>query len=163
LSFRLAQKAFSPVAIDLLVNDHDGLGAATNYENHLPEMFPHFQAESTKLPFTDGQFDAAIFNASFHYAESYENCLREALRCLKKGGLIIIADSPWYSQEKSGERMLAERRTTFLNRFGTLSNSIPSLEFLTDDRLARLELAFGIRWNRHTPLGVATADCKTKK
>jgi SAM-dependent methyltransferase len=151
LSFRLAQMAFSPVAIDLLANDHDGLGAASNYESHLSEMFPRFQAESTRLPFTDGQFDAVIFNASFHYAESYEKCLGEALRCLKPGGLVIIADSPWYSQEKNGERMLAERHKTFLNRFGTLSNSIPSLEFLTDERLAALEAAFGIKWTRYVP------------
>ena len=151
LSFRLAQMGFSPVAVDLLLNDHDGLGAATNYASHLPKMFPRFRAESTKLPFAEYQFDVVIFNASFHYAENYDKCLREAIRCLKKGGLIIIADSPWYSQAKSGERMLAERRTMFLNRFGTLSNSIASLEFLTDERLAALELAFGISWKRHSP------------
>jgi len=151
LSFRLAQMGFSPAAVDLLLNDYDGLGAAANYESHLPTMFLRFQAESTKLPFAECQFDAVIFNASFHYAENYEKCLREALRCLKKGGLIIIADSPWYSQAKIGERMLAERRTMFLHRFGTLSNSIASLEFLTDERLAALELAFNISWKRHVP------------
>jgi SAM-dependent methyltransferase len=151
LSYRLAQLNLTPVAVDLLVNSQDGLGASVNYDRHLDEPFLRFQAESAKLPFGDAQFDAVIFNASFHYAESYEKCTREALRCLKQHGMLIIADSPWYSRHASGEQMLVERRTYFLNRFGTLSNSIPSLEFLTDERLAALKQIFGIKWQVHTP------------
>jgi SAM-dependent methyltransferase len=151
MSYRLAQMGLRAVAVDLLVNEQDGLGAAKHYQEHLPELFPRFQAESARLPFAEGQFDAIIFNASFHYVESYRTCLREALRCLKRGGMIIVADSPWYSRQSSGERMLAERQTSFLNRFGTSSNSIPSLEFLTDERLSELEQAFEIQWERHVP------------
>ena len=151
LCYRLTQRGFHATAVDLLINEQDGLGAAKHYQGHLQELFPRFQAESAKLPFAKEQFHAVIFNASFHYAESYKACLGEALRCLKRGGMIIVADSPWYSRQNSGERMLAERRASFLNRFGTLSNSIPSLEFLTDERLDDLERAFGIRWERHAP------------
>jgi SAM-dependent methyltransferase len=122
-----------------------------HYDQHLREPFLRFQAESTRLPFCDGQFDAVVFNASFHYAESYEKCLREALRCLREGGMVIIADSPWYSRPQSGERMLAERHARFFDRFGTFSNSIRSQEFLTDERLQQLELALGIHWERHIP------------
>ncbi len=151
MSYRLAQMGFRPVAVDLLLNDQDGLGAARHYHPQLPEMFPRVQAESTRLPFASGQFDAVIFNASFHYAEDYRASLREALRCLKAGGLIVIADSPWYSRERSGERMLAERHAAFLARFGTPSNSIPSLEFLTDARLNDLEQTLNIRLERRVP------------
>ena len=151
MSYRLKRMGFRAVAVDLLVNDLDGLGAAKHYEYALGELFPRFQAENTRLPFASTQFDAVIFNASFHYAENYWSCLAEALRCLKKGGLIVIADSPWYSGENSGERMLEERRAAFLQRFGTLSNSIPSLEYLTDARLGELEKAFGIQWELHSP------------
>jgi SAM-dependent methyltransferase len=152
LSYRLALMGFRPVAVDLLVNDQDGLGAARHYQGHLDTMFPRFQAESTHLPFISAQFDVVIFNASFHYAESYTAALLEALRCLKTGGMIIIADSPWYSNKSSGERMLAERRSVFLTRFGTLSNSIPSQEFLTDESLRELEFKLGLRWSFHTPV-----------
>ncbi len=151
MSYRLTQMGTLAVAVDLLVNEQDGLGAVKHYREQLPELFPCFQAESSRLPFADGQFDAVIFNASFHYAESYETSLREALRCLRKGGMIIVADSPWYSRASSGEQMLVERRAAFLHRFGTLSNSIPSMEFLTDKRLSELEQTFGIRWERHAP------------
>jgi SAM-dependent methyltransferase len=151
LSFRLASMGFRPVAVDLLINDRDGLGAAKHFINHLPTMFPCIQAESTHLPFASGQFDAVIFNASFHYAESYAQAVSEAVRCLKPGGMIVLADSPWYRKESSGEQMLAERRAAFFDRFGTRSDSIPSQEFLTNKRLKDLEEEFELRWQRHTP------------
>jgi ubiquinone/menaquinone biosynthesis C-methylase UbiE/uncharacterized protein YbaR (Trm112 family) len=151
MSYRLSQTNLRPVAVDILINDQDGLGAATHYQEHLPKMFPRVQAESTHLPFASAQFDAVFFNASFHYAESYEATLREALRCLRNGGTIVVADSPWYSNESSGEQMLAERQVAFIKRFGTPSNSIRSLEFLTDKRLRNLEQNLGIHWERHTP------------
>ncbi len=151
MSYRLAQLGFRPTAVDLLVNDSDGLGAARFYRNQLPTMFSRFQAELTHLPFAPSQFDAAIFNASFHYAENYAETLGEALRCLKPGGLLLIADTSWYARESSGARMIAERQASFQSRFGTLSDSIPSLEFLTPQRLAALEHVFGIRWSAHTP------------
>ncbi|HLH34581.1 MAG TPA: class I SAM-dependent methyltransferase [Alloacidobacterium sp.] len=151
MSYRLSWLGFRAIAVDLLVNDQDGLGAATHYQSRLPDLFPRVQAESSKLPFTSGQFDAVIFNASFHYAESYTTTLYEAMRCLKDGGMVIIADTPWYSSRASGERMLAERRISFLQRFGTPSDSITSLEYLTDTQLIELEQAFGIRWEQHIP------------
>lgn len=151
LSYRIALMGFRPVAVDLLVNEHDGLAAAKHYRSRLHSMFPRVQAESTRLPFASEQFDAAIFNASFHYAENYSSTLLETLRCLKRGGLIIVADSPWYRKPSSGEQMLAERRTAFLERYGTSSDSIPSQEFLTDHRLRELEQEFRLRWERHTP------------
>jgi ubiquinone/menaquinone biosynthesis C-methylase UbiE len=151
MSYRFSQMGLQPVAVDLLVNDQDGLGAAKHYQKHLQEMFPRVQAETTALPFASAQFDAVFFNASFHYAESYEASLQEALRCLRNGGTIVVADSPWYSNESSGEQMIAERQAAFLKRFGTSSNSIRSLEFLTDERLRDLEEKLGIRWERHNP------------
>ncbi|HEY0759140.1 MAG TPA: class I SAM-dependent methyltransferase [Acidisarcina sp.] len=150
-SYRLAMMGLRPVAVDLLVNQQDGLGAARHFEEHLPTMFPRFQAESTHLPFGPALFDAVIFNASLHYAENYTATLLEALRCLKAGGMIVVADSPWYSKEASGERMVAERQAAFLSRYGTRSDSIRSQEFLTDERLDDLEVQLGLRWRRHTP------------
>ena len=71
------------------------------------------QAELDNLPFADSQFDLAIFNASFHYSENYDKTLAEALRCVRNGGMVVIADSPWYGDEWSGLQMLEERRALF--------------------------------------------------
>jgi SAM-dependent methyltransferase len=151
MSYRLALARYRPLAVDLLTNDLDGLGAAEHFRSHLPAMFPRFQAELARLPFQDEQFDAVVFNASFHYAEDYVATLREALRCVKTGGMVIISDTPWYSRDESGRKMVLERRTSFLQRYGTASDSIKSLEYLTDDRLRALEEQLGVQWTIHSP------------
>ena len=151
MSYRLAIIGYRPVAVDLVANEFDGLGAARHYQARLPSLFPRFQADMEHLPFQDAQFDAAIFNASFHYSEDYATTLRSVLRCVRKGGLVIISDTPWYSREESGRQMLQERRTAFLRTYGTSSNALRSQEFLTDERLRDLESELAIRWNVHTP------------
>jgi SAM-dependent methyltransferase len=151
MSYRLALANYRPVAVDLLTNDRDGMGAAKHFRKHLPTMFPRFQAELARLPFQDEQFDAVIFNASFHYTEDYVGTLREALRCVKRDGAVIISDTPWYSRDESGRRMVAERSAAFFKQYGTASDSIKSLEYLTDERLRTLEEQLGIRWTIHRP------------
>ena len=133
MSFRLAWEGHLPVAVDRLTNDRDGLGAGVHYNRYLPEPLPRFQAEMTRLPFGPQQFDVILFNASFHYTEDYEATLGEALRCLKIGGRVIICDTPCYSCEESVRNMISERQATYLQRYGTTSASLASLEFLTDD------------------------------
>jgi SAM-dependent methyltransferase len=153
LSHRLALLGHAPVAVDLLTNQHDGLGAATHFA---PTVFPRVQASLDHLPFAAGTFDLAIFNASFHYAENFADILQEALRCLLPGGLVLIADTPWYARESSGLRMVQEKHQRFLTTYGFASNSIPSQEFLTPARLDSLAQTFGLRWTTHRPFyGVA--------
>jgi SAM-dependent methyltransferase len=151
LSYRLSLLGHRAVAVDLLVNPEDGLGAARHYLARLRTPFPRFRAELDRLPFADCQFDCAIFNASFHYSENYERTLREAVRCLRRAGQVIIADTAWYSNPASGDQMLAERREAFLRRYGFTSDALNSQEFLTDGRLNHLALALGIRWEAHQP------------
>jgi SAM-dependent methyltransferase len=151
MSFRLALAGYRPCAVDLLANDRDGLGAARHYRTRVPKLFPRFQAEMRRLPFADGQFDAAVFNASFHYAEDYEASLREAMRCVRTGGMVIIADTPWYAREESGKQMLAARRAAFQRSHGTAADSIAALGFLTDEHLRRMEDALSIHWDLHRP------------
>jgi SAM-dependent methyltransferase len=151
LSYRLALRGHQPVAVDLLTNDQDGLGAAKHYREHLPELFPRFQAELDHLPFVARQFDLAIFNASLHYSEDYEQTLREAIRCLRPRGTVIIADSAWYRREESGRQMLAERRQAFVSQYGFASDGMRSLEYFTDERLLTLEKRLGLRWQIHSP------------
>jgi SAM-dependent methyltransferase len=151
LSYRLAVAGFRPVAVDLLTNDFDGLGAASHFEKRIPSMFPRFQAELASLPFEDNQFDVAVFNASFHYAEDCFRAFGEAMRCVKPGGLIVIADTPWYSNDESGRAMVAERRAAFLQRYGTASDSMPCVEYLTDQRLDAMAEKLAIEWRVLSP------------
>jgi SAM-dependent methyltransferase len=151
LSFRLAHLGHHPIAVDLLTNPFDGLGAAVHYQDSLPMLFPRFQAELDRLPFCDGQFDCAIFNASFHYSENYDRTLAETIRCLRPGGTMVIADSPWYSREEFGLQMVEERQKVFQQSFGFASDSLHSREYLTSDRLSYLETRHNLEWVTHEP------------
>src|ERR1700689_2336810 len=151
MSYRLASHGHSPVAVDLLTNDQGRLGAARHYKEKLRSLFPRFQAEVDNLPFASGQFDVVIFNSSFHYSENYEKTLAEALRCARKDGMVLIADTPWYRDEQSGAKMLEERRAAFIKHYGFPSDALKSLEFLTDRRLVDLGHRFHIQWETHEP------------
>jgi SAM-dependent methyltransferase len=151
LSFRFALAGYKPVAVDLLTNDRDGLAAAGHYRKQLPALFPRFQAELASLPFQNGQFEAAIFNASFHYAENGAKAMAEALRCVKPGGKVIISDTPWYPRDDDGRQMVAERRARFLERYGTSSASLEGIEYLTDERLQALADSLAICWKTYSP------------
>jgi ubiquinone/menaquinone biosynthesis C-methylase UbiE len=146
LSHRLAVAGHHPVALDIIDNPSDGLGAAHHYG-----PFPCFQAEMDRLPFQDRQFDAIIFNASFHYSTDYEITLQEALRCLKRPGYLIITDSPWYSRPEAGERMVKEKHEAYLRTFGFASDSLRSMEYLTPQILAQLAKKLSLRWKVGKP------------
>jgi len=151
LSYRLAQAGHRPIAVDIHTSALDGLGAAVHYRHALPILFPRFQAEMDRLPFSGDQFDCAIFNASFHYSEDYHRTLSEAIRCVRPGGTVIIADSPTYCREESGLQMVAERRQSFQRRVGFSSDSLASQEYLTAERLLALEDRHNLQWTTHQP------------
>ncbi|HWN44766.1 MAG TPA: class I SAM-dependent methyltransferase, partial [Thermoanaerobaculia bacterium] len=144
LSHRLAGLGYQPCAVDVSVDDRDGLAAARHYAPNWPRL----QAELDRLPLADGQADAAIFNASLHYSSDYAATLREARRVLRPGGSLVILESPIYRKDESGRRMVAERHADFDRHFGTRSDALPSIEYLTWDRLDDLARELGIRWQR---------------
>ncbi len=150
LSYRLALNSCRSVAVDLSCNVWDGLEAASHFADILADLFPRFEAEMDNLPFSDAQFDVAIFNASFHYSTDYANTLREVLRCLRPGGTVLIIDSPTYKNAESGEAMRRERKLHFETKFGTSSDALPTSDFLTPEVLDELS-ALGIRWERYLP------------
>lgn len=147
LSNRLSLSGHEVHAVDLLVNPEDGLGAWKHYKTN----FTPVQAEFMFLPFPAASADVVIFNASLHYAESYEQTLAESLRVLSADGLLVIMDSPVYHDAESGRRMLAERKAQFLARYGSESDAIQSEGYLTYDRMRILGRGLGIHWRHCVP------------
>ena len=142
LSNRLASQGDRVLAIDLLVNELDGLGAWKHYEH----TFTPIQAEFNHLPVMDRFADAVIFNASFHYSENYAVTLREALRVTSAQGLIILMDSPVYRRGASGQQMVQEREAQFKEKYGFASDNLQSENYLTYDRLDELGRDLKIIW-----------------
>lgn len=147
LSRRLAERGHFPCAIDVSVDSQDGLGAARHYS----PAWPRFQAEFDRLPLDRASIDVVLYNASLHYSTDYSVTLREALRVLRPGGSIVALESPIYRREESGRQMAAERHAAFERRYGTRSDSIPSIEYLTWDRLDALARELHLEWRRFTP------------
>jgi len=149
MSYRLARRGHRPVAVDILTDGRDGLGAARHYCEK--SDFARFDAEFDHLPFCDASFDAALYNASLHYSSDYAITLREAKRCLRPGGRIVILDSPVYRVREHGERMRRERREIFLAQYGTESDHIGSIEYLDLATIDSLACEIGIEWRVHKP------------
>ena len=142
LSYQLATRGHEAAAVDLTVNSFDGLGVHPMYD----VAFLPIQAEFTHLPFVDAQVDMIVYNASFHYAESYEEILAEARRVMRADGRIIIADSPVYRDPENGRRMVQEREAAFQARYGFPSNALDSENFLEYGRLEELAETIGVKW-----------------
>ncbi len=145
LSNRLHELGHVPLAVDVTVDDDDGLGAARHYG----PPWQRYQAEMDALPFADAQVDVVVFNASLHYSTDYVRTIGEALRVLRSGGRIVIMDSPIYRHDTSGRQMVAERHADFEQRFGTRSDSVASIEYFTDSMLDDIGRRLDVRWVRH--------------
>ncbi len=147
LSGRLSAQGDRVIAVDLLVNEQDGLGAWKFYEHG----FTPVQAEFNHLPVMDCFADAVIFNASFHYSENYIETLKEALRVLSPEGWIVIMDSPVYRRGDSGRQMVQEREEQFKEKYGFASNNLQSENYLTYARLKELGRELNLTWKFVTP------------
>ena len=147
LSYQLAKRGHALGAIDLLVNDWDGLGTYRHYDCEYSPL----QADFNHLPIRDHQVDLVIYNASLHYSENYQTTLSEALRCLRADGKIVVMDTPIYRDRKSGEKMVVEREHAFRNLHGFASDALSSENFITFERMEFLSHALGIRWTRFKP------------
>lgn len=142
LSYQLARRGHHVAAVDVQVDDHDGLGAWRHYD----ASFTPLQAEFDSLPLADGQADIAVFNGSLHYSTDCASTLRETLRVLTRDGVVAILDSPMYPAPASGVQMVHERQARFQRTYGFASDALPSEHYLTPARLAELGQAVGLRW-----------------
>ena len=155
LAFRLSRRGHRVLAVDILDDPRDGLGALRHYadgQSILPIL-----AEFDRLPLARADLDLVVFNASLHYSTDYARTLCESLRVLRPGGTLVILDSPMYSTPSSGARMVREREARFTRTYGFASNALPSEHYLTPARLATLANDLDLSWQVHVP----TLDART--
>jgi len=147
LSNHLAQRGHTVGAVDLTLNNFDGLGCYRFFDS----AFTPIQSEFDVLPFPNGAADLIIFNASLHYSEDYSRTLLESLRTLAPNGLLVILDSPFYHDARSGGQMVKERESLFARQYGFRSNALKSRNYLTYSNLQQLGAKLGVRWQFITP------------
>ncbi len=149
LSYRLALRGHLPIAIDILGDALDGLGAGRHFQDHA--RFPRVNAEFDDLPLTARSLDVAIYNASIHYSTDYRRTLSEVRRVLRPGGCFLIVDSPVYQRREYGEMMRRERHIQFQATYGFASDTLESIEYFDTEMLAGLGRDLGISWEVFRP------------
>jgi SAM-dependent methyltransferase len=151
LSWRVALAGGECVALDIRDDRVDGLGAAAAYL--APRGAPRFSLVAGSfdaLPLRPGHFDVAVFNASLHYAIDLGEVIREARRAVRRGGRIVILDSPFYEHDADGQAMVDERRRSASQQFGARADALTALPFIEYLSVARLAAAsHGLAWRRH--------------
>jgi SAM-dependent methyltransferase len=147
LSYRLAQQGHQVAAVDLLLNEVDGLGAHRHYD----VGFTAVQASYDHLPFAAAQVDLIVFNGSLHYATSAHHTLSQSLPLLRRGGRLVIMDSPVYRDAASGAQMVQEREEAFAQAHGFRGDSLANENFFTFDGLAALADSLKLNWRLVRP------------
>ncbi len=106
MSYRLALRNHRVTALDIFDDPLDGLRAAGSY----PVSIPTIEGEFNALPCAADSFDLVIYNAAIHYSTDYFETLREAQRCLRPSGHVVILDSPIYRTHEHGARMVSRAK-----------------------------------------------------
>ena len=156
LGGRLAMEAgelVELVALDLSAGDAFGLGAAGRLRQGLDRPLTLVQGDIERPPFQHKSVDLLIYNASLHYAGDVAACLAIAAALLRKGGAVVIMDSPIstgpvtaISQPPPGVESKSEKEEA--GRSGRPLANEKVLQALTETGLAYeiITIRRGFRW-----------------
>ena len=140
-SCRLTERGHRVCAVDVRSNARDGLGAC----DHYPVSFTRVLADMDQLPLKDGIADMVIYNASLHYSADYNKTLEEGLRVLACDGRLAVLDTPWYSSEQEGQRMLNENRDRYSHEY-PWALPVPSFRgFITKKIMGDINTALAVK------------------
>jgi SAM-dependent methyltransferase len=151
LSYRAALEGHHATALDIRDDTIDGLGAASPFLVRVPDRIACTVGSFDAIPQDAAGADVTIFNAALHYATDLAATLAEAARVTRRGGLIVILDSPFYREDRHGATMVVEKWAGARAQFGASVDDLmglPFIEYLTRDRLAHASAASGLVWKR---------------
>lgn len=115
-SARLMERGHHVVAVDINLDAQDGLGAASRLQGGGDLAIAECDLES--LPFEPQTFDLVLAGASLHYSPRLVRTLVELRRVTRRGGALVVFDSPVYKRRPDGEAMVAERMRAHVERYG---------------------------------------------
>ena len=124
LSRHLTHMGYRTVALDLTVAGPDSLAGARLFVEHDNIWLGRIQASMSGPPLCDEGFVLCTISAALHYA-NVEETLRSVHRVLKPGGLLVITDSPIYSDGEAGRAMAAEQQARVESILGGPSHELP--------------------------------------
>jgi SAM-dependent methyltransferase len=141
LSHRLATLGQRAVAVDVLDDEVDGLGAS----RHSGVPFAAVQADFDALPFAPKQFDLVVFNGALHYAPDAGATLARARRMLSASGVLVVMDSPMFHDDRDGAAMVVDTDRRFRTQHGIHDVVRPGVGYLTFPRLGTIAESLDLR------------------
>ncbi len=117
LSARLLEQGHRVAAVDVSLDPDDGLQAA---DGLIPPgtVLPRAEADMESLPLEAGRFDLVVAADSLHFATQLTRTLVELRRVTRRGGALIVLDSPVYRRRQDGEAMVAEHMRDEARQYG---------------------------------------------
>jgi SAM-dependent methyltransferase len=116
-SARLLAHGHAVAAVDLSLDAEDGLLAARHLLDD-PSRLPRAEADMEALPVEPGVVDLVLAAGVLHHAARPARTLVEMRRVTRRGGLVLVLDSPVYRRAVDAEHMLAERAQAHERRYG---------------------------------------------
>ena len=106
-SARLLAAGHRVAAVDVNLDRDDGLFAAARIVE--PERLPRAEADMEAVPIEASSVDLVLAASSLHDAPRPDRVLVELRRVTRRGGVIVVFDSPVYRHLEDGEAMVSER------------------------------------------------------
>jgi SAM-dependent methyltransferase len=116
-STRLLDAGHRVAAVDVNLDEQDGLLAANGLVDD-PADLPRAEADMEALPLEPASMDLVLAAGVLHHAARPARTLVEIRRVTRRGGLVVVLDSPVYRSAVDGETMVAERAEEQKDRYG---------------------------------------------
>jgi SAM-dependent methyltransferase len=115
-SVRLRARGHRVAAVDVNLDPDDGLPAA-NRALSSPAELPRAEAELDALPLEAASFDLVLAVGSLHGVPRLTRTLVELRRVTRRGGALVVLDSPVFRRRPHGEAMVADRMRRHARRY----------------------------------------------
>jgi SAM-dependent methyltransferase len=112
----LLERGHGAAAVDVNLDADDGLLAA-NRLLASPEDLPRAEAEPDALPLEPFSFDLVLAVGSLHAVPRLTRTLVELRRVTRRGGVLVVLDSPVFRRRPHGEAMVADRMRAHARRY----------------------------------------------
>ena len=116
-SARLLAAGHAVIAVDVNLDPDDGLLAAGRIVEDVSRL-PRAEADIEALPLEPASVDVVLAAGVLHHAPRPARTLVEMRRVTRRGGLVVVVDSPVYRRAADGETMVAERAESRRRRYG---------------------------------------------
>ncbi|HUG53525.1 MAG TPA: class I SAM-dependent methyltransferase [Vicinamibacteria bacterium] len=114
---RLLELGHAVVAVDIDVDEGSGLGAAAMFGGDPPRL-RRAEADIESLPLEPAGMDLVLAAGVLHQAPRPARTLLELRRVTRRGGILVVIDTPVYRRAAVGERAAAERAEAGRRRYG---------------------------------------------